>query len=215
MTLTPVLYQKALRVYTAESPILGTSQSIPTQALRLIRTRPHGLYTAWDIATGILPRYYELCRNAGIPFEFAVAQCIHETNNFSSWWAARPRRNPAGLGVNGQTHHEEPKQGAWAWDDERNLWVAGLSFGAWSDSIACHIGRLLAYVLPCRTGTAAQQQLIAQALVIRPMPDSLRGSAPCLYLLGKVHNPTGMGWASPGTTYGAKIAIWANRILDS
>lgn len=47
------------------------------------------------------------------------------------------------------------------------------------------------------------------------LPDALRGSAPTLRQLGRAHNPTGQGWASPGTDYGAKIAAIARRIVET
>ena len=91
----------------------------------------------------------------------------------------------------------------------------GVSFATWQDdAIPAHIGRLLAYALPTGEGDAAQRHLMALALTYRALPDRVRGSAPTLKPLGRVHNPSGLGWASPGTQYGARIAIIANRILQ-
>jgi hypothetical protein len=62
-------------------------------------------------------------------------------------------------------------------------------------------------------GDAGQLSLIARALGYRALPTAMRGSAPTLKQLGKVHNPTGQGWASPGTDYGRRIATIATQIV--
>ncbi|HET9223423.1 MAG TPA: hypothetical protein VFO07_13010 [Roseiflexaceae bacterium] len=123
-----------------------------------------------------------------------MSQLIHETGNLTSWWSQRPRRNPAGIGVNGQ-------QGV------------GLSFPTWKDdAIPAHIGRLLAYAITDGQATPRQRGLIAMALHWRPLPAKARGSAPALKALGRAHNPSGAGWASPGEQYGAQIAKIAHAI---
>jgi hypothetical protein len=139
---------------------------------------------------------------------------IHETGNLTSFWAARPRRNPAGIGVNGRVQADAPAdQSNWCFDPSMNQWRFGVSFATWeSDAIPAQIGRLLAYTLPKGSENAAQASMITRALAYRPLPDTMRGSAPSLKQLGKVHNPTGQGWASPGDQYGAKIADIARRI---
>jgi hypothetical protein len=57
--------------------------------------------------------------------------------------------------------------------------------------------------------------MIAFALGIRPLPQQLRGTAPTPKRLGAKHNPTGQGWASPGITYGEKIAQIAEAIAGT
>jgi hypothetical protein len=149
----------------------------------------------------------------GIDPLVAIAQMIHETNNLSSWWAARPRRNPAGIGVTGQQRTAQPKGGVWQRDDAAGCWKAGLAFATWRDAIAAHTGRLLAYALPAKQRTPAQQEGVARALKYRGLPAKLHGSAPTLKRLGAAHNPTGQGWAMPGTQYGERIAALMRAIV--
>jgi hypothetical protein len=164
------------------------------EVMNLILDQPHGEYTDEDIAIGIIPAYFTICQDVGVDPVLAIAQMILETGNLTSFWSARPRRNPAGIGVTG-----EPG--------------AGVSFPSWAnDAIPAHVGRLLAYALPVEQGTPTQQALIAKAVLYRPFPRELRGTASMLRQLGAAHNPTGRGWATPGTDYGARIAEIANRI---
>ena len=70
-----------------------------------------------------------------------------------------------------------PRTGTWV--RRGPLWVEGCSFPTWEhDAIPAHLGRLLAYALPAGQGTPAQQQLIAHALAIRPLPAAFRGAPP-------------------------------------
>lgn len=184
--------------YSELSPILGRPLATLAHALRYVLGRPgRGDYSAWDLAQVILPAYFEQALAVGIDPILAIAQAIHETGNFSSYWAARPRRNPAGIGVTGQAG-------------------AGVSFATWNnDAIPAHLGRLLAYALPRGGATSTQEALIQKALSYRPLPAHLRGTASTLAPLGARRNPTGQGWANPGDQYGAAIARIANAIVDT
>jgi hypothetical protein len=126
-----------------------------------VLARPHGEYTETDVRT-ILGWYYGDCVAAGLDPLLVVAQMVEETTNLSSWWAARPRRNPAGIGVTGAPS-------------------AGLSFPTWKESIIAHTGRLLAYALGPGQATAAQEARISAALRYRPLPYELRGTAASLH----------------------------------
>jgi hypothetical protein len=177
-----------------DSSIIEQPRASAAQAARYMLARPHGNYTDADITRAILPVYWEVCRSVEVDPLIAVAQVIHETGNLTSWWSQRPRRNPAGIGVNGQPG-------------------VGLSFPSWKDdAIPAHIGRLLAYALADGQATPRQRGLIATAMHWRPLPAKVRGSAPTLEALGEAHNPSGAGWASPGDQYGAQIAKIASAI---
>jgi len=188
--------------YSEHSLTIGQPQATLAHAIRYCLSRPHGHYSTWDVAQVILPAYWERCATVEIDPVLAIAQMVHETGNLSSFWSQRPRRNPAGIGVNG-----EPG--------------AGLSFKDWTtEAIPAHIGRLLAYALPASTGSLTQRLLINEALSFRTLPDYVRGSAPNLRQLGTVHNPANVGrpelqwvgWAKPGKFYGQRIAEIANAI---
>ena len=94
-----------------------------------------------------------------------IAQMIHETGALTSWWSQRPRRNPAGIGVTGQTRPEKPATGAWQFDEQAGIWKEGVAFPSWKDdSIPAHVGRMLAYALKDSQANDAQRALIALSL---------------------------------------------------
>jgi hypothetical protein len=203
-------------MYTAESSIFNPTSADQARVCVYILARDHGEYTEHDLRSAIVPAYYAACEPVGVDPVLAIAQMIHETGNLTSFWAARPQRNPAGIGVNGQKRPDEPADRTnWAFNTQRGQWEFGVSFATWqNDAIPAHIGRLLAYFLPRGAESDAQRALIERGLRYRPLPDRMRGSATVLRQLGKAHNPTGQGWASPGTDYGARIAATANRIIE-
>jgi Mannosyl-glycoprotein endo-beta-N-acetylglucosaminidase len=202
-------------MYTEDSPLIAPPVASSEHALAYILAHPHDNYSDDDIRTAIVPTYFALCTDVGIDPILAVAQMIHETGNLTSFWSARPQRNPAGIGVNSRKQAERPPDiTGWAFNTQRQIWEMGLSFMTWKDdAIPAHVGRLLAYVLPKGTENAAQRELIERAMAYRSLPDTLRGTAPTLKPLGKAHNPAGDGWASPGIDYGAKIAVVARQIV--
>jgi hypothetical protein len=146
----------------------------------------------------------------------AIAQMIHETGNLTSFWSAQPQRNPAGIGVTGQKSASQPSATTgWAYNTQRRIWESGLSFETWkSDAIPAHVGRLAAYALPASERDSTRQAAIERALAYRMLPDHIQGTAPVIKLLGRVHNPSGSGWASPGTHYGSHIASIAQSIIE-
>jgi len=211
---------------TADTALLSAPRATKEQAKTYIVERG-SVYTAQDIGV-IVGHYWNFAVPAGLDPLLAIAQCIHETSErdpatgrwrpLSSWWAQRPRRNPAGLGVTGHIEHTQPADlNGWEEDTrvQPSIWRRGLAFASWEISSRAQMGRLLAYALPEGVGTVAQKDLIAFALGIRPLPQQLRGTAPTLKPLGAKHNPTGQGWASPGITYGDKIAQIAEAIVGT
>lgn len=192
--------------FSADSPILSASlQGRPEQCVRYILARPHGEYNEVDVAGSIVPAYFAVCASVGMEPVMLIAQMIHETGNLSSWWAQRPRRNPAGIGVTGRTSAAQPAAGLWAL--KNGTWQEGVSFESWKDaSIAAHAGRLLAYALSDAQASPAQLAVIKRALGFRALPAGFRGVAPSWRgLNGR--------WAVPGTTYADKIAAIANAII--
>jgi|GEM_PF-1853907 len=210
---------------TEDTKLLSAPRASVEQARAYIVGRG-SVYTPIDIGV-VVGHYWRNAVPANIDPLLAVAQSIHETSErdpatgkwrpMSSWWAQRPRRNPAGLGVTGQTRTDPPPAGqAWEIDTrpEPPIWRAGLRFDTWEEAARAHIGRLLAYAIPAGGGTEEQRALIAFALEVRPLPAALRGSATILKALGARHNPTGQGWANPGDQYGSKVAEIAQKIAE-
>jgi hypothetical protein len=205
-----------------EGPILAPPSGTTDQAYRYIAARANQ-YVRYDVAV-IVRGYATIGGAAEMDWFLALAQCAHETGSLTSWWCARPRRNPAGLGVTGKIVKGDPNlpppEGAWVWDPEyrdqrwapeepSGAWREGLSFAGWvEESIPAHIGRLLAYALPAGAGTPYQQQLIDYALALRPLPADYRGIAPTIIgLNGR--------WAYPGETYGQSILDLARRMREA
>jgi hypothetical protein len=193
---------------TADTTILAPPRATKEQAIAYIIERG----TTYDAyAVGLIVGYYwDIGIAVGVDPLIALAQNLHETANLTSWWAQRPRRNPAGLGVTGETSTSSPPQQErhlWAYDEGERLWKKGLSFADWEIATRAHIGRLLAYALRDDQANAAQQALINESLALRPLPASFRGVAPTMRgLNGR--------WAVPGTTYADRIAKFANAIRD-
>lgn len=172
--------------------------------------------------------YWRYSVPVGLDPVMAVAQCIHETSELdpltgkwrplSSWWAQRPRRNPAGIGVTGEVRPDQPGDIRGWVEDARSqppIWRAGLTFESWDESVRAHTGRILAYALAEGEETDAQREAIAHSLQVRPLSRRMRGTAPTPRLLGARHNPTGHGWATPGDKYGEKIATIAQSIAET
>jgi hypothetical protein len=196
------------RRYTADSPLLAA----PSAKLADVAARfpaPAGDYTVSDVHRSILPVYWKLCTEMGLDPVIVIAQLAHETDWLTSFWAQRPQRNPAGIGVTGDWRPLSDPQPyppeLWRINTDRKRWEYGLSFATWAgDSIPAHIGRLLAYALPAGEGTLEQQLLITRALGIRPLPGNYRGVAPTLRgLNGR--------WAA-GQGYADALASVANRL---
>lgn len=208
--------------YTEHSPILGAPLANQTSVIaaiqlahaerRMQRQRPQPKYPDVTSLMLIIGGYFDVCAPVGINTDLAIAQMLHETDWLCSDWCDRPRRNPAGIGVNGNKQRQAPDDPTgWALLPD-GLWHEGLSFPNWYASVPAHVGRLVAYALAPEARSEAQAVLAAHALAYRPLPLDTQGSAPTLKPLGKVHNPSGRGWAQPGAVYGAKIATIANTL---
>lgn len=210
----PAVPAPVVPAYTAESTILGQPRARQDQAAAYILQRgSHGEYTAHEIREAILATYWQTATLVGVDPVLAIAQMIHETGNLSSFWAARPQRNPAGIGVNGRASFAALP--GYVYNTARGRFEAGIAFPSWSDAAQAHIGRLLAYATKPQDRTDVQQALATTALRWRDFPAQWMGYAPMLKQLGKAHHPfgkDGCGWASPGTLYGESIATIANAI---
>ncbi len=193
---------------TADTTIISPPRATKEQAIAFILDRGT-TYSDYSVQL-IVGYYWDIGTAVGVDPLIALAQNLHETANITSWWSQRPRRNPAGLGVTGETSTTPPpehERDKWAYDETENLWKKGLSFADWQIATRAHIGRLLAYALRDDQANGAQQALINESLALRPLPASFRGVAPTMRgLNGR--------WAVPGTTYADRIAKYANAIRE-
>jgi hypothetical protein len=147
---------------TQNSTILAAPRATQAQLRRHLvsRHRAHHSQSRYkDSALGNIIRLYATtCKSIGLDPLVAVSQMELETGHLTSRASQPPQRNPAGIGITGQPGE-------------------GVSFPNWKTAIRAHVGRLAAYAIPKGKGTPAQKALIAEALAVRPLPDSKRGVA--------------------------------------
>ncbi|NJP07270.1 MAG: glucosaminidase domain-containing protein [Chloroflexaceae bacterium] len=170
---------------TLDAPLLASPRGSASAAITFITSRPTGEYTFSDVAL-IVNDYWRVCQRIRLDPLVVMAQVVLETGNLTSWWAARPRRNPAGLGVTG-------------------IPGEGLSFASWERGCRAHTGRLLAYALTDAQTNGDQWAMVNAALYLRPLPERLRGVAPTLRGLAGT-------WAVD-PWYAHKVAQVANSML--
>lgn len=183
----------------SDAPIIGMPSGTVNEAVRVLAPRAAANGYGYADVLEIVSAYERVGNSVGVDWFLAVAQMAHETGYLTSFWSARPQRNPAGLGVDGSSTASDPGVAGWVYNSQRNRWEKGLSFASWGDeAVPAHIGRMLAYALRDDQATPAQKALIDKALAYRPLPSHLRGVAPTI---------VGMNgrWAVPGTTYGQRI----------
>lgn len=96
---------------TRDSKIMAPARCTREQASAYVFRHMQNVsnYTRVDLDKIIIPAYFTEGQLAGVDPCIAIAQMIHETGFLSSFWSKRPRRNPAGLGVTGQTAKALPK----------------------------------------------------------------------------------------------------------
>lgn len=212
--------QPGRALVTADSHIISAPTLTLDECGRALLALPHGEYNDHDILKVILPAYWRICEPVGIDPGKAVAQMIHETGNLCSALSQRydkdgnNLRNSSGIGV------WEPKDKATKqrrpgtiYDADVKGYRYSCQFASWDESIKAQIGRLVAYATTPEQRTAAQQQLVVEAMRYRDLPPKCHGSAPTLRLLGTAPNTVdGCGWASPGDNYGDRLAAKINQI---
>jgi hypothetical protein len=185
--------------------IAATPATFQERAATYMLARAHGEYTEFDIREIILPSYIDLAELLGLDPVLAVVQLIHETGNLTSWWSARPRRNPAGIGVTGRKEVQRPAAGSWQ-QNPSGEWAEGVAFENWTvQAIPAHVGRLLAYALTDDQASQRQRKVIQEALAFRPLPAKYRGCA-------RTWRGLNGTWANPGRTYADKLAEIARAI---
>jgi hypothetical protein len=165
---------------------------------------PH--YSRRDIEMEIISAYVRWCAILGVDICVAVGQLCYETDRLRSFWCARPQRNPAGLGVNGDKRVGQRPGDDWAYNPETKIWEAGLSFESWAQhAVPMHVARLAGYAAADSKLTKTEAGIIYSYNSRRPIPTMLRGSAPTIRELSEALNPTHHGWA-PGAGYPDGIA---------
>jgi hypothetical protein len=217
------------RRYTADSPIMGVAPASDRALIEAFALQctaagsPYGAEPEDPIRRTIGPAYARECTLGGVDLAVALAQCGHETAWLTSALSQRRDRhgahlrNPAGIGVNGDSR-PAPEPG-FVWDADRALYRRAASFVSWDQAVTAHVGRLIAYATDPLTRSFDQARIVSLALRARPLPDQCHGSVDTLAELGRGPNQApGCGWAGAhegqGLEYGRRIAEGANLLLD-
>lgn len=188
--------------YTAYSPLINTPIVDARAVAEKIATHKSPNYTPDDLRL-IVGYYSKYGAQTGVDWIYALSQSIHETGWFSSWWSARPRRNPAGIGVSGQTSTTRPKDPQ-NWVFYKGVYRRGQSFESWDIAVQHHLARLLCYAL--RDDELNDQQKKFITLIDTSRLAKIRGCARQAIGLNGV-------WAVPGLGYSQKLADIANSLL--
>jgi hypothetical protein len=144
---------------SVNSPIIGPASGPIEQLIAFVKAQlpPDSEYK--NDVEKILGYYWQYAPPVGVDPFLAASQMVFETDALRSQWAARPRRNPAGLGVRQE---------------------GGLSFATWEDGVQAHIGQLLAFALGDDQANQAQREMMARNPRHSHIAPELRGSAPTL-----------------------------------
>lgn len=204
---SPPPHVDAPSAYSVQSPLLAP---IATPVAVVLDRFPARLpYTNWDRQI-IFRAYWDQAALMGIDPVIAVAQMAHETGDLTSFWANRPRRNPAGIGVTGETSLL-PRGDGWSFDPAIKRYRKGLSFATWDQhAVPAHLARLLGYALTDAQMTSAQRAYVQRYTASRPLPAFVRGCAPTLQGLEDT-------WATDGNPntesfYADRLAALANQL---
>lgn len=189
------------------APAMGTPE-LAAKYLTLRKTDPS--YSAADHKI-IATYYYNYGEAVGINPLMAFAQMIHETGGLTSWWSLRPRRNPAGIGVTGETSRSRirPPSGPgldWQADDISKLWKKGFAFTDWQLAVKAHLGHLIVYAVNPGMQSPTQRAMVAFDPRAVVMPLAYKGTS-------RVWNDLEGKWAVPGNNYSNAIANIASGIL--
>lgn len=140
-------------------PIIGDASGTLQQVVDYVQARlPGQSEYRRDVAT-IFSMYWKYAPSVGVDPFIAACQCIFETDALRSKWAARPHRNPAGLGVRQE---------------------GGLSFATWEEAVQAHIGQLLALALRDDEASDVQRAMMQRNPRHQHVPAAARGTTKTL-----------------------------------
>ncbi len=192
--------------YTEYSLMISTPQIDAGKLTEyLANKRAYKNYTNDDVRL-IISYYIKYGQQIGVNYLFAIAQMIHETGWLDSFWAARPRRNPAGIGVTGQSTTKNPNDTK-NWAQSGDVWLKGQSFDSWDIAVQHHLARLLLYALKDEEMTPAQLAF-SRICPDHERLDRIRGVAKQFIGLNGV-------WAVPGNRYSQNLAAIMNSFISA
>jgi hypothetical protein len=173
---------------TLDSPVLGAPTGTQAQAVAYILAQQPADWEYKNDTSTIMSYYWHYAPPVGVDPFLAAVQCIQETGSLRSYWAGRPRRNPAGLGVPDQSNH-----------------TVGLSFPNWEVAVQAHLGHILNFALPAAAANPTQQGLMTG--------DPLRGEVGARQ--GSAHTVRDLSrcWAG-NDDYGAQLVALAGQVRN-
>lgn len=159
-----------------------------------------------NAALEAVDHYYQLEPVWGIRGDVLCCQMFHETGYMTSWWSLPPRRNPAGIGVTGETSPTNPNNDAWIYDDTNKVWAKGYTFEDWTAAVLCHFAHMSAYVFEDERNNASK--IDPRYSAAHSMITSKK------WPVAQVLTDLNGRWAVPGTTYGQTIEDIYNAIAS-
>lgn len=175
------------------TPIIGAAVASLGQAREWLRKRaPDWIHVA-DLYWQIAPRY-------GVRPDVALCQAVKETGAFKfGGLVDADQNNFCGLGATGTPNTADtPLRGADPTVVKMEPGRHGATFATAEVGVEAHVQHLYAY--------ATTDPLPPWATLYSPRFSLVnRGIATVVEHLGAAENPTGQGWAYPGTDYGASI----------
>jgi hypothetical protein len=210
-------------MYTRDSSFISEASNLNLNKVFdfIILNNPLCKYTRYDVSV-IVNEYTKQCKTANINWVLALSQMLHETGKLSSEWCARPRRNPAGLGVNGTFQKAKPTDTyGWYYDLSRDLWLAGFAFDNWigeGGSVESHIAHLLLYIYKDSEMTAEQLELSRKSVGKRRLEQKhpeYRGIAKTLQGLYQTWAFSSNPNPDPKLQYPNRIAKVANELCEA
>jgi hypothetical protein len=169
---------------TIEARLLAAASGPIEKAVGYIKSKLKAGSEYTNDVEVIMGYYWKYAPSIGLDPFIAACQCIFETDSLNSQWAARPHRNPAGLGV------------------RQNQ---GLSFATWEQGVQAHLAQLLALAITDTQATATQQAFFAHNPRHGQIEVAQRGAAATIGRLGGI-------W-SPNLEYGKNLLTRANEVL--
>lgn len=180
----------------------------PNYDIDLITTKIASLsgqtYTRDEIYD-IVTMYKKYADAMDINWIIALAQNLHETDWLRSWWAQSPRRNPAGLGVNGK-HMKQKPDNTESWAEKDGVWYHGYSFDSWENAVKAHIAHLLLYTM--KDSDMSDEQLKFSELSPRKYAVEQAGYRG---IAGSIKDLAGT-WATD-TKYAKKLVATINKLI--
>ncbi len=176
--ITP-FYATTPRVYTKDSSFIGFYEVNKEKILNFIfNDNPHCKYTK-DEVLGFIDQYIQLGKRFNLDYWLIIAQSLHETGKYTSFWSARPQRNGCGYGVEGNKQKyiswEQQQSGLWAFNSMVGLWEYGVSFDTWKKSIDTHVAHLLSYIYTDEEMTEDMLLFSSKSLRKKNIPPHYRG----------------------------------------